>query len=227
MYRALKNEKDVKYILDNLRKEDKNEAIAVYGADYKAQILNNIMKTEFYVLLGKTKDSGFAQGRLSGKTCQGFESETDCLSRKQIQDGIPVCMGGIWGVIPKLQDSVQNCIAGAAPSPLSPPLSGGGETQMMNAGICWLVCTDKIKHHIKSLLKELKTEIEKADEQYAFIYNFIFKENKQMKKWLKGLGFIFDNAPAEKAGIKIPDGFEFFYRLNPAKNRLGGSLCVL
>ena len=173
--------------------------MAIYGADYKEQIFKNIMNTEFYVLLGKIKGC---------------------------REDIPVCMGGIWQALnPDIYSinplKLENSYKGE-PSPLPSPYGrgrtikkiqyGGGETQI-NAGICWLMCTDKIKYHIKSLLKELKTEIEKADEQFAFTYNFIFKENKQMKKWLKGLGFIFDNAPAEKTGIKIPDGFEFFYRL--------------
>ena len=158
MHRAYKNEKDVRYILDNLRKEDLNEAEAIYGADFKEQILNNIMKTEFYVLLGKTKDKD-----------------------------IPVCMGGIW-----------------PPSENTPDI-----------GICWLMCTDKVKKHIKCLLKELKTEIKKADENFCFTYNLIWKENKSAKKWLKGLGYKFDNPKPD--GINIPDGFEFFYRLRPVK----------
>lgn len=67
MYRANKTEKDVSYILDNLRIEDLEELKALWGEKWKEQTLKNIMETEFSVMLGKTKDKD-----------------------------IPVVMGGVW-----------------------------------------------------------------------------------------------------------------------------------
>ena len=67
MYRANKTEKDVLYILDNLRIEDLEELKALWGENWKEQTLKNIMETEFSVMLGKTKDKD-----------------------------IPVVMGGVW-----------------------------------------------------------------------------------------------------------------------------------
>ena len=154
MYRAKKNEKDVLYILENLRLEDLHEAQAIYGNDFKQKILDSIMQTDFYVLLGKTKDKD-----------------------------IHVCAGGIWE------------------SPTD-----------KNIGICWLMSTDKVKYHIKTLLKELKKEIIKADEKFALTCNFIWKENKQAKRWLKTMGYKFNNP--YPLGINVPNGFEFFYRTN-------------
>ena len=158
MYRARKNEKDVKYILDNLRKEDKDELLAIYGNNYKQKVMDNIMKTEFYVLLGKTKDKD-----------------------------IPVVMGGIWEVIPN-----------------NPHIGGA-----------WLLSTDKVKNHKMTLLRELRKEVEAADEKFILTYNLIYEENKEAKKWLKWLGYRFDKPKPE--GMVIPEGFEFFYRVNPKR----------
>ena len=69
MYRANKNIKDVEYILDHLRKEDLTELKAIWSEDWKAKTLENIMGTEFYVMLGKAKNKD-----------------------------IPVVMGGFWKV---------------------------------------------------------------------------------------------------------------------------------
>lgn len=158
MYRKAKNEKDVKYILDNLRSEDVEEAKAIYGENYKEQIFNNIMNTEFYVLLGLTKNKD-----------------------------IPVVMGGIFEANPENK----------------------------SIGIAWLMCTKEVKKHIKCLFKELKTEIEKADDKFWMTFNFIHKNNKMMKKWLKTVGYKFDNPHPD--GVNVPTGFEFFYRIREVK----------
>lgn len=66
MFRSNKNENDVNYILDNLMEEDLAELKALFGEDWKQKTLDRIMGTNFYVMLGKTKNKG-----------------------------VPVCMGGI------------------------------------------------------------------------------------------------------------------------------------
>lgn len=69
MYRKPKNEKDVLYILENLREDDLEEVKAVHGANWKEKVFTDIMKTEFDILLGCTKDGD-----------------------------VPVCMGGAWRI---------------------------------------------------------------------------------------------------------------------------------
>lgn len=67
MYRAKKNDKDVTYILDNLRMEDLLELQALWGDNWREETLKQIMNTNFCVMLGKTKNKD-----------------------------IPVVMGGFW-----------------------------------------------------------------------------------------------------------------------------------
>lgn len=67
LYRKAKNEKDVLYILDNLRQEDLEEVIAIHGENFKEKVFEQIMKTDFEILMGINSDND-----------------------------IPVCMGGAW-----------------------------------------------------------------------------------------------------------------------------------
>ena len=69
MYRKEKNEKDVRYILDNLRADDLEEVKAVHGENWKEAVFESIMKTDFDVLMGINKDGD-----------------------------VPVCMGGAWHI---------------------------------------------------------------------------------------------------------------------------------
>lgn len=158
MYRANKTDEDVEYILNNLRYEDEMELKTLFGDNWKEESKNRIMKTKFYVMLGKGKN-----------------------------DKTPVCMGGIE------QD----------------------EKDDNGIGCAWFLTTNEIKKHGIQILKELKKEVEKADEKFWLTYNVIYEKNYLAKKWLKWLGFRFDN-PRPK-GIEVPEGFEFFYRVRPIK----------
>lgn len=158
MYRANKTDEDVEYILNNLRYEDEMELKTLFGDNWKEESKNRIMKTKFYVMLGKGK-----------------------------HDKTPVCMGGIE------QD----------------------EKDDNGIGCAWFLTTNEIKKHGIQILKELKKEVEKADEKFWLTYNVIYEKNYLAKKWLKWLGFKFDN-PRPK-GIEVPEGFEFFYRVRPIK----------
>lgn len=158
MYRANKTDKDVDYILKNLRTEDEMELKALFGDNWLEESKNRIMKTKFYVMLGKGKN-----------------------------DKTPICMGGIE------QD----------------------EKDAEGIGCAWFLCTNEIKKHGLQILKELKKEVEKADEKFWLTYNVIYEKNHLAKKWLKWLGFKFDNPRPN--GIDIPEGFEFFYRVRPVK----------
>lgn len=100
----------------------------------------------------------------------------------------------------------------------TPICMGGIEQAEKDAdgiGCAWFLTTDEIKKHGIQILKELKKEVEKADEKFWLTYNVIYEKNYLAKKWLKWLGFKFDN-PRPK-GIEVPEGFEFFYRVRPIK----------
>ncbi len=158
MYRSIKTNDDVDFILEHLRNEDKEECIALFGDKWKEETKNRIMQTKFYVMLGKGKS-----------------------------DKTPICMGGIEQA----------------------------EQDAPGIGCAWFLCTDELKNHGIQILKELKKEVEQADEKFWLTYNMIYKTNHLAKKWLKWLGYKFDN-PNPK-GIEIPEGFEFFYRVRPIK----------
>lgn len=53
MLKTDKNLKDVLYILDNLRDEDLQEVIAIWGDDWIKKFLENTMKTDFLILLNR------------------------------------------------------------------------------------------------------------------------------------------------------------------------------
>ncbi len=158
MYRKQKNEKDVLYILDHLRKDDLEEVKAIHGEHWREKVYEDIMKTDFDVLIGVSKDGD-----------------------------IPVCMGGAWH-LDKDEDGV---------------------------GVVWMLCTDEIVKHKICLLRELKKEFKKYDKQFWFLYNFIYYKNDFAKNWLKWLGFKFDKPRPPQ--LKIPEGFELFYRLRKKK----------
>lgn len=65
MLKTDKNIEDVKFILNNLRKEDKQELEILWGNDWYNKALDNIKKTSFLVLIGKDnykKDVPIAMG---------------------------------------------------------------------------------------------------------------------------------------------------------------------
>lgn len=62
MNRVKKNEKDVKYILDNLREVDRIECIDSKGENYKEVIYEEIMKTDFDCLIGEDDENAVVMG---------------------------------------------------------------------------------------------------------------------------------------------------------------------
>ena len=76
----------------------------------------------------------------------------------------------------------------------------------------WMLSTKYIKYNRYLMMKVLKSQIASASERYEIMYNFIYQSNTKAKNWLKRLGFKFDN-PHPK-NLKVPVGFEFFYKLH-------------
>ena len=67
----------------------------------------------------------------------------------------------------------------------------------------------------QDIAEQLKKEFKKYDKTFWYLYNFIYSKNEFSKQWLKWIGFKFDNP--KPAGMNIPDGFEFFYRVKEIK----------
>lgn len=56
MYRAdKKNKRDIRYILNNLRDEDKKEVKITFGKKWKRIVLKTLLTSKYLYLLGKTK----------------------------------------------------------------------------------------------------------------------------------------------------------------------------
>jgi hypothetical protein len=114
--------------------------------------------------------------------------------------------------------NTENVIIGKTKRGDIPVLMGGvcrTDPYDKSVGCIWLLATPEIQNHQICLLRELKKEITKYDEEFWLMYNIIYKENYLAKSWLAWLGFKFDNPKPQ--GMKIPDGFEFFYRVRPVK----------
>ena len=151
MYRKEKNEKDVRYILEHLRDEDRHVAIFQKGENYIEECLKDIMNNDDYFVLGCKKS-----------------------------DDTPVCMGGC------------------------------ARTSEEGVGAVWLLSTPEIVDYQMCLLRNIKVELKKIDEDYWMTFNILFKENQLAKKWLSKFGFNFNNP--HPVGLNVPKDFEFFYR---------------
>lgn len=156
MYEKEKNEKDILYILEHLRSEDKQEAITQKGENYKEIILEEIMNCKTRTYLGCRKS-----------------------------DNLPVCIGGFT------------------------------DTNEKGVGIVWLLSTPEIENNKTCLLRHIIGAFEEIDAKYWLTCNILFSENRFAKRWLKKLGYKFNNPKPE--GLDVPDGFEFFYRMRETR----------
>ena len=112
-----------------------------------------------------------------------MDPTTDVLLGVSKENDIPVCMGGAWQL----------------------------DRDPKGIGLVWMLCTDDIVNHKVCLLKELKKEFRKYDQNFWFMYNSIHSKNIYAKKWLMWLGFKFDNP--HPFGMNLPKEFEFFYKV--------------
>lgn len=74
MYRKEKNEKDVRYILEHLREEDRHEAIIQKGENYIEECLKDIMNNDNYFVLGckKSDDTPVCMGGCAKTSEEGI-----------------------------------------------------------------------------------------------------------------------------------------------------------
>ena len=111
----------------------------------------------------------------------------------------------------EIMNSSSHILLGVDKNDVPVCIGGVCDTSEQGVGVVWLLSTNDVTKHKFSFLKEMKKEFEKYDEKYWFLYNFIYCKNHIAKNWLKWIGFKFDIP--KPVGYKIPEGFEFFYRM--------------
>lgn len=135
----------------------------------------------------------------------------------------------LWGenwreeTIKNVMNTDSHVVIGKTKKDKTPAVMGGIWEVQEGVSVAWLLSTPEVMKHRHCLLRELKKEIKKAEDTSWLMYNFIYEKNFEAKKWLKWLGFRFDN-PHPK-GIEVPSGFEFFYRIREV-NGLGDKKCA-
>ena len=108
-----------------------------------------------------------------------------------------------------IMDSDDFMIIGCKKSDNTPVCMGGiAKTNEKGIGVVWLLSTPEVVKHQICLLRNIKAELKKFDNEYWLMFNIIYKENELAKKWLSKFGFRFENP----FGLNIPEGFEFFYK---------------
>lgn len=88
-----------------------------------------------------------------------------------------------------------------------------------NEAIIFLLSTPEIVKYIRSFMIEMKKELEEYDKRFFYLSNIIYEKNFIAKKWLKKVGFKFDYT--EFCFYKVPDGFEYFYRIRKTDDKKG------
>ncbi len=156
MLRKVIGEYEKKFILNNIREEDKEELTALFGQNWYKETLAVLKNNDFFVLYGFDE----------------YENE------------IPVAMGGYYDF---------------------------NEPEMQIA--CVLIISSSFVYRNKLLfLTTIKSKLQEISGKYKIMYNYIYKKNYSAKRWLKKLGFKFDNPRPD--GLEIKEDFEFFYKLN-------------
>lgn len=154
MLKKDKNLKDINFILDNLRQEDYQEIVAVWGENWRETFIKNTINTDFVIL---------------------------------VKNNTPIAMGGF------------TCI----------------DKNYPEIACVWLICSKYVKNNKKLLFSVIKNLLKNKSSKFKIMYNHIYKSNFSAKKWLKRLGFKFDNPHPDK--LDRGENFEFFYKLNTMK----------
>jgi len=93
------------------------------------------------------------------------------------------------------------------------PYAMGGyqTTEEKGVVLIWLLSTNDIAHHRHFVLRKIREELKKIEQNNWFIFNYIFEKNYLAKIWLKKFGFSFIS---DKSFSK---GFELFYKKRELK----------
>ena len=66
MIKECSEKSEIIFVLENLRKEDKEELVALYGDDWKIKTLNDLENKKFLVLYGKNNYSNIVPIAIGG-----------------------------------------------------------------------------------------------------------------------------------------------------------------
>lgn len=69
-----------------------------------------------------------------------------------------------------------------------------------SVGVPWMVGSDELRHHGKTLVSRGRYYVGKMHEEYAFLMNHVDARNSPSKRWLRRIGFVL--YPAEPYGPK-------------------------
>ena len=131
-------------------------------------------------------------------------------------------LAALWGdnwkalALNNVQDKNGLVLYGKNYSNVLVPIAIGGfydlSDKTSSIACVWLLSSIFVYNNKHLLMKILRKEILKASKKYNILYNYIYKSNLEAKKWLRKLGFSFDNP--NPILIKPDEGFEFFYKSN-------------
>lgn len=118
-------------------------------------------------------------------------------------------------ILNEMMDSKTRTYLGCKKSDDTPVVIGGyTDTEEEGVGVVWLLSTPEIEKNKRCMFRYIITAFDEIDRKYWLTWNILFSENKLAKQWLKKLGYKFDLKPQ---GIKVPEGFEFFYRIRQTR----------
>ncbi len=75
---------------------------------------------------------------------------------------------------------------------------------MDKVGVIWMLATKTFDDHFMAFAAACKVVVEHMIENYEYLFNYVYVDNKKSIRWLKWLGF--DVKPAEPIGV---DGAQF------------------
>lgn len=110
-----------------------------------------------------------------------FSLAASTLAWTVLKDGEPVCMFGV-----------------------------GAQSLFDFTGHPWMLGTDAVDSFGREFLRQNKEYVVRMMEAHPFLVNYVDCRNKKSIKWLKWLGFIFDN-PASYGTMGLP--FHRFYMI--------------
>ncbi len=119
-------------------------------------------------------------------------------------------------ILQEIMDNKSRTYLGCKKSDDTPVCIGGyTDTNEKGVGVVWLLSTPDIEKNTVCLFRHIIGAFGEIDNKYWLTYNILYRENKFAKKWLKKLGYKFDNPKPKE--LNIPRDFEFFYRIRPTR----------
>lgn len=123
----------------------------------------------------------------------------ECYAASGADPKVALCIGLEFGDITKTM---------IAPDGEPLGMFGVGQSHIPEAGVIWMVATDKLAQYQIKFLRLNKPVIETLQQQYLALFNFVDARNELHIKWLRWMGFTFINRH-EHWGFEKRPFFEF------------------